>query len=116
MKRSIMLAATAMAVVLAVGSSAQAAPMAATVEWKGVTWDVLNGTAVVNGDGSLTLTSAVTVSVGATLHANRLSATFDTVMDPWVEWSFAGHKAVAVHGPAGRSEGGGIRVKWASME
>ena len=36
---------------------------------------------------------------------------------------WAGHEVkeavpllVAVHGPAGRSEGGGIRVKWASME
>ncbi|MEI8194874.1 MAG: PEP-CTERM sorting domain-containing protein [Phycisphaerae bacterium] len=78
-----------LATILALDSAARSA----TVDWKGVTWDVLNGTAVINGDGSLTLTSAVSGSVGAALHANRLSATFDTVMDPWVKWSFAGHKA-----------------------
>jgi len=65
----------------------------ATIDWKGVTWDVSNGTAVVNGDGSLTLTSTAVSSSGVSLHANRLSSGFGDIMDPWVQWSFTGHKA-----------------------
>jgi len=65
-----------------------------TIDWKGVTWDLYNGTAVVNPDGSLTLTSG-DGGEKAWLHVNRLpwgAGTFDTVMDPWIQWSFEGHK------------------------
>lgn len=65
---------------------------AGTIDWKGVTWDVQNATAVVNVDGSLTLTSLVNHSFSVGLHANRLSSTFENVMDPWIQWSFEGHK------------------------
>ncbi|MFH1730366.1 MAG: hypothetical protein ABIF82_01795 [Planctomycetota bacterium] len=69
---------------------------AGTIDWKGVTWDLDNGTAVVNPDGSLTLTITSGTGSGiAALHVNRLpwgAGTFDTVMDPWIQWSFDGHK------------------------
>lgn len=64
-----------------------------TIDWKGITWTVNNASAIVNGDGSLTLTSSASSSSGVALHANRLSLGFDEVMDPWVQWSFSGHRA-----------------------
>ena len=78
----------AVAVVLVISATTQAT----TVDWKGVTWDVQDATAVVNGNGSLTLTSSVDHSFSVGLHANRLDSTFETVMNPWIQWSFAGHK------------------------
>jgi hypothetical protein len=83
----------ACAVLTFVGAQARAA----TIEWKGVTWDLSsNGTAVVNPNGSLTLTITNGTGSGiAWLHVNRLpwgGGTFETVMDPWVRWSFEGHK------------------------
>ena len=90
MKRIMMILAVA-ALMLANGIAG-----AGTIDWKGVTWDLDNGTAVVNPDGSLTLTiTSGTGSGTAALHVNRLpwgAGTFDTVMDPWVQWSFEGHK------------------------
>jgi len=78
----------AVAMVLTVGSQA----WADTIDWKGVTWDVIDGTAVVNGDGSLTLTSAVNHPFSVALHVNRLNG-LEGVLDPWVQWSFEGHRA-----------------------
>jgi hypothetical protein len=78
---------SAVVALLVMGSVAQSA----TIDWKGVTWDLNNATAVENIDGSLTLTSLITSSAGVTLHANRLSDTFASVIDPWVKWSYTGH-------------------------
>ena len=76
--------------VFAAGTQVQAD----TVAWKGVTWTLDNVTAMVNGDDSLTLT-LVNNADTAGLHVNRLpwgGGTFETVMDPWIQWSFEGHK------------------------
>ncbi len=66
---------------------------ATTIDWKGVEWEINNGIAVVNPNGSLTLTAITTSTsnAGVYLHANRLSDDFDTIMDPWIQWSFTGH-------------------------
>jgi len=76
--------------VFAAGTQVQAD----TVAWKGVTWTLDNVTATVNGDDSLTLT-LVNTADAAGLHVNRLpwgGGTFETVMDPWIQWSFESHK------------------------
>ena len=78
--------------VVAMISAISGVAQADTVDWKGVTWDLQNATAVVNGNGSLTLTSLADSSSGVGLHANRLSGAFENVMDPWILWSFEGHK------------------------
>ena len=58
---------------------------AATVDWKGITWDVLDGSAVVDGDGYLVLTAD---SSGiAQVHVNRLPG-LETATTPSVELTY----------------------------
>ena len=86
-----------------------------TIDWKGVTWTLDNVTAVVNPDGSITLTSLVTHSHTACLHANRLSDTFESVMDPWIMWSFTGHKGDILIEKEDTVEPGGPTIQAGSL-
>jgi len=72
---------------LVVGTSVRStvAVGATTVEWKGVTWDVLEGSAVVDGNGYLVLTAGS--SGNAVVHVNRLPG-LETVTTPSVELTY----------------------------
>jgi len=65
-----------------------------TISWKGITWDVLNGTAIVDGSGHLVLTADGTGQ--AVVHVNQI-ATLAGASTPWIQLSYmdvttAGHK------------------------
>lgn len=56
-----------------------------TIVWKGITWDVLNGTAAVDGSGNLVLTADGTGQ--AIVHVNQI-ATLAGAATPWIQLSY----------------------------